>query len=71
MDKTNTSKEIMNRWPRDRYTGSGGGLYTGSCDSPYFSNWPPPHIFIQELRKRNMNDIVEYLLSKGFLDYIK
>ena len=53
------------------YTGPGGGLYTGPSDNPYVSNWPPPHILIQELRKRNMHDIVEYLISMGFIDYMK
>lgn len=61
----------MSKWPRDRYTGPGGGLYTGPSDNPYVSNWPPPHILIQELRKRNMHDIVEYLISMGFIDYMK
>ena len=59
----------MSKWPRDRYTGPGGGLYTGPggglytgpSDNPYVSNWPPPHILIKELRKRHVNDIVEYL----------
>lgn len=69
----------MSKWPRGRYTGPGGGLYTGSggglytgpSDNPDVSNWPPPHILIQELRKRNMHDIVEYLISMGFIDYMK
>ena len=52
------------------YTGPGGGLYTGPSDNPYVSNWPPPHILIKELRKRNLNDIVEYLISMGFIDYM-
>lgn len=33
------------------------------------SNWPPPHILIKELQKRNMNDIADYLISIGFIDY--
>ena len=60
----------MSKWPRDRYTGPGGGLYTGPSDNPYVSNWPPPHILIKEPRKRNLNDIVEYLISMGFIDYM-
>ena len=60
----------MNRWPRDRYTGPGGGLYTGPCDNPYSNNCPPPHIFIEELKKRGLNQIVEYLINIGFLSYL-
>ena len=84
----------MNKWPRDRYTGPGGGLYTGPgggmytgpggglytgpggglytgpSSNPYMSNWPPPHILIQELRKRGMDHIVEHMIQLGFLNYM-
>ncbi len=59
-----------NTWPRDRYTGvggglytgvggglytgPGGGLYTGACDRHYRSNWPPIHI------------LVRYMLTHGY-----
>ena len=50
------------------YKGVGGGLYTGADLNPYMSNWPPPRVLIAELQKRGMHNIVEYMLSQGFLD---
>ena len=71
-------------WPRNRYTGVGGGLYTGpgggvysgpggglytGADSDtYMSNWPPPRVLIEELRKRGMAETIEYMLNHGFLN---
>ena len=60
-----------NKWPRDRYTGPGGGLYPGPCKTPYANNWPPPHIFIEELRKRGQTQIVKYMINLGFLSYLR
>ena len=60
----------MSKWPRDRYTGPGGGLYTGPCEQPYLSNWPPPHILIKELKERRLFEIVDYLLKMGFLQHL-
>jgi hypothetical protein len=47
------------------YNGPGGGLFTGPCANPYRSNIPPWAVFIKELQKRRMNDIVELLMSYG------
>ena len=42
-------------WVRNRYTGPGGGLYTGPDSSPYMSNIPPLEVFLKELEKRNLH----------------
>ena len=65
-------------WPRDQYTGVGGGLYTGvggglyggpgggmytgPCDEPYRSNIPPWPVFIQYLDENGY---------EGFADLIR
>jgi hypothetical protein len=55
-------------WPRNRYTGVGGGLYTGADANPYMSNWLQTRVLNAELQKRGMHDIVEFMLRHGFLD---
>ena len=57
---------MENTWPRNRHTGPGGGLYTGPDSNPYRSNWPPRDIFLAELNKRGMKNIIEYLLDRSF-----
>jgi len=37
------------------YAGAGGGLYTGHCDEPFSWNWPPIHVLVKELRRRNLH----------------
>ncbi len=53
-------------WPRNRYTGIGGGLDTGPDSNPYMSNWPPPNVLLEVLRERGMTQIVNLLLQSGF-----
>jgi hypothetical protein len=47
------------------YTGPGGGLYTGPGGN-YLSNAPPRDAFLEALRERGQDDIVELLLRAGF-----
>ena len=55
----------MASWPRDLYTGPGGGLYTGASSNHYTSNWPPIPVLVDELRKRNMNNYAD-IIAKHF-----
>ena len=63
----------MSTWPRDLYTGPGGGMYTGPggglyngpTSNHYNNNWPPIPILVKELRKRNMNRYAD-LIEKSF-----
>jgi len=50
-------------WPRDLYTGPGGGLYAGACDEPFRINWPPIPDLIQHLRQVGMNDVAEVIAN--------
>ena len=52
---------MINTWPRDNYTGPGGGMYTGRSSRPYRSNQPPKHILLIELQKRGMLTYYEIL----------
>jgi len=59
-------------WPRNRYTGPGGGLYTGpgggmyTGPGEYMRNIPPIHIFIRELEKRELFEQARIFRSFGF-----
>jgi hypothetical protein len=46
-------------------TGPGGGLFTGAGEH-YHSNTPPRDAFLQALRDRGMDDVVQRLLRSGF-----
>ena len=57
-----------NKWPRNNYSGPGGGLYTGPSGGAYngpvdsyMSNIPPWPIFVKELEKRGYNKEVELI----------
>ena len=52
-----------NKWPRNLYTGvggglysgAGGGMYTGADSTPYMSNIPPWPYFLRELDSTGFN----------------
>jgi hypothetical protein len=56
-------------WPRDQYTGPGGGLYTGPggglyngpAEQHYHSNQPPRDALIAYLRAHRMVSILQLL----------
>ncbi|MDZ7744607.1 MAG: hypothetical protein U5K77_02490 [Candidatus Saccharibacteria bacterium] len=41
------------------YTGPGGGLYAGP--SPYYSNIPPRHLYLEELKRRGLMQYYDLL----------
>lgn len=51
----------MGKWPRNLYTGPGGGLYAGKCKNHFSFTWPPINILIEELEKRHMYEYAEIL----------
>jgi hypothetical protein len=53
-------------WPRDRYNGPGGGLYTGPSNNPYKSNQPPKENLLQYLKSQNLHQIIEILRIAGY-----
>lgn len=63
-----------NTWPRDQYTGPGGGLYTGPggglytgpAANPYRSNMPPKEELLKYLISHNMFAVLNRLLSARF-----
>ena len=73
---------IKNTWPRDQYTGPGGGLYTGPggglytgpggglyngpCSNPYRSNLPPRKDLLEYLTRNGISDILRLLQSVGY-----
>ena len=48
-------------WPRDLYSGPGGGMYTGPCDNPYRSNIPPWPVFIKYLEEHDMKETADLI----------
>ncbi|WP_418223241.1 hypothetical protein [Clostridium isatidis] len=58
----------MKDWPRDRYTGSGGGRYNGSCENTYHSILSPDNVLIDYLRKTNQRSILELLVRVGYFN---
>lgn len=53
-------------WPRDRYTGPGGGLHTGPSNKPYHSNLPPRDALLDYLERNGRQDLLQLLKSVGF-----
>lgn len=53
-------------WVRNRYTGPGGGFYTGPDDNPYMSNWPPREYLLKALKKAGQTNIIQFMLNHGF-----
>jgi hypothetical protein len=53
-------------WTRNRYTGHGGGLYTGPEDKPYMSNCPPRDYLLNYMQKNNMIKIIQNMIDNGF-----
>ena len=69
-------------WPRNRYTGPGGGLYTGPGGglytgpggglytgpdrNPYKSNWPPRDVLLKYMTEHGYANYVKYMLDRGF-----
>jgi len=68
------SVNAQNTWPRDKYTGlggglytrPGGGLYTRTSENSYKSNQPPRRYLLKYLKENNMESILELLKSVGF-----
>jgi hypothetical protein len=44
----------------------GGGLYTGHCDNPYRSNWPPAPQLFAHLRSTGKGHIADLLERAGW-----
>lgn len=63
----------INTWPRDQYSGPGGGLstgpgsglYAGPCDRPYRSNRPPLEYLRAHLINSGLRDILDILERAG------
>jgi len=48
-------------WPREQYTGPGGGLYTGPRAEPYHSNQPPRAALLKYLAQNGRKDLLRLL----------
>lgn len=69
-----------NKWPRDQYTGPGGGayigpggglykgpgggMYAGPSSKPYMSNIPPWLVLIEHLEQHGMEAIAQLIRSR-------